>query len=87
MENRKPSLPKVAIGTRPRAKKESPMPLEQMIGREVNKLILRVFCRITSLFLGHAYNSTVSAVLEIADELSQILVNSKLEKVGFALSL
>jgi hypothetical protein len=50
-------------------------------------LILRVFCRITSLFLGHAYNSTVSAVLEIADELSQDLVKSKLKNVGCALSL
>ena len=38
MENRKPSLPKVAIGTRPNTKKESPMPLEQMIGREIIKI-------------------------------------------------
>jgi hypothetical protein len=43
MENRKPSLPKIAIGTRPNTKKESPMPLEQMIGIENNKVIFSKF--------------------------------------------
>ena len=89
MENRKPSLPKIAIGTRPNTKKESPMPLEQMIGIEVNKLIFLSFSfyRATRLFLLQAYIAAFSAVLEIANKLSQILVNSKLKNVGCALSL
>jgi hypothetical protein len=39
MENRKPSLPKTAIGTRPNTKKESPIPLEQMSGIAIIEVI------------------------------------------------